>query len=100
MTTPHDKSEVLKAVNDTVAQMKPRIDDFGLRVHTDGIEPSYGGWLLPAHCEDPSIEHPKDPPAARKSYELHRLLDALEDALYDKLKSTVTIVLNPTNGKG
>jgi hypothetical protein len=92
MTIPHDKSEVLKAVNDTVAQMKARIDDLGLRVHTDSIEPSYGGWLLPAHCEAS--------PAARKSYELHRLLEAVEDAIYDKLNSTVTIVLNPTNGKG
>jgi hypothetical protein len=79
----------IKQVREAVEQVKREygkdLDTYQFVFFPDLISESYGGWLLPAECRGSG--------AFKKSYELHRLIDKLEDRFQDVLHSTVTIDL-------
>jgi len=86
---PQNESERLEAVQSAVRQvledLRGELESYRLVLFPDRVEFSYGGWLVPAEV------HASE--QARKSYELHRLIEKLEDLLHELTASTVTIDL-------
>lgn len=83
--------DVRGAVEQARSGMVDELDTFGLKVYPDRLSPSYGGWLLPAECHGSA--------ALRKSYELHKLVEKLEDRIQDLARTTVTVDLLATANK-
>lgn len=82
-----NKQEIIGAVERTRSELKVDLDRFQLYLHPQRVRPSFGGWLVPAELHASS--------AVRKSYELHKLIERIEERLYELTKSTVSVDLNP-----
>lgn len=76
---------VKSAVRRVLDDLRGELENYQLVLFPDRVEFSYGGWLVPAEVHASQ--------AVRKSYELHRLIEKLEDALHELTASTVTIDL-------
>lgn len=87
------KEDVRKAASAVQAELAEDLSRLALVLILDRLELSYGGWLLPAEVRASS--------AVRKSYELHKLIERIEDLIQDRAKTTVTVdLLASANGNG
>lgn len=82
--------DIKKAVNEAQSELATDLRAFNLHLFPDQISASYGGWLLPAECHGSS--------ALRKSYELHKLVEKVEERLQDLTGATVTVDLLASAG--
>jgi hypothetical protein len=91
MNTIPAKDQVLKAIETIRQELHTELLIFPLVLHPELLNESYGGWLLPAEFAGSGAGH--------KSYDLHRLIEKIEDRLQDVLGhgpgSTVTVDLAP-----
>jgi hypothetical protein len=81
------EDKVRQAVQQALEELGVELEDFQLVLFPEQVESSFGGWLVPAEIRPSKT--------GRKSYELHRLIEKLEDRLHDLTESTVTIDLKP-----
>ena len=79
--------EIRNAVATAKAELAQELNDFQIVIFPEAIEFSYGGWLVPAEVRPSRVP--------RKSYELHRVIERLEDRLHDLTDSTMRIDLKP-----
>lgn len=80
-----NRERAIKAIEEVSKEFARKLDDFAVTLRTDDLLESYGAWLLPADLQAST--------AVRKSYELHHLLEQIEDRLRDLTKETFTIDL-------
>ena len=83
--------DVRGAAQRLIRDMHSDLDSFALTLFPDGVEESYGGWLLPAESRGSSV--------VRKSYELHKFIESIENRLLETVNATVTIDLQHTPHK-
>ena len=89
MNTPVDV--VRTAAARVIQDMRDDLARFALVLFPTELSKSFGGWLLPAESQASAT--------VRKSYELHKLIEQIEDKLRDAAKTTVTIDLRNSSTK-
>lgn len=80
-----NRDRAAEAVRRSSHEMKDRLNAFGVMLREQDLQESYGAWLLPAELRASE--------AVRKSYELHLLLEEVENKLKDATAETFTIDL-------
>ncbi len=80
-----NRERAIEAIVRVAEEFEKRLNDFAVTLRTNDLLESYGAWLLPADLQAST--------AVRKSYELHHLLEQIEDRLKDLTNETFTVDL-------
>jgi hypothetical protein len=86
-TTTPTKDQVQAAADTIRSELSRELAAYSFVMFPEQLTESYGGWLLPGESRGSTAIH--------KSYDLHRLIEKIEDRFQDLLGTTVTIDLLP-----
>ena len=86
-----NRTTVEGAVAAAKAHYADQFKEHGLVLQADQMRFEYGSWLVPAYCAAS--------PGIRGSYELHRLVEAVEEFVSERSGELVTVFLEPASAQ-